>query len=602
MCGILGQLTFGINGTEEFKYPDIGLLSHRGPDGEGKWLSVDRHAYLAHSRLAILEPTPAGYQPMESANSRYVITFNGEIYNHLTLRSLLPERHWNGTSDTETLIELLAQYGKKALGLLKGMFAFACYDQEKKSLLLVRDRLGIKPIWYWYDDQVFRFSSEIRPLLPAEAIELDRGALSEYFAFGRMPNQGKSFNGIQSMPPGSWMEILETGEIVSGIWWPDSSSLPEGKPLASKKAYADQVCALVTRAVEEHLLSDVGVGSFLSGGIDSSIITMLAGQALGKQLSTYTVGFSDNLEHDERRVAAIVAAKAGSNHHEIEINEYTCLNWVKEAVLSLDAPSVDAVNTYIVSKAVQQSGVKVALSGLGGDELFGGYPSFSNIPMLRNIRFLPSAVQKHLFEKLPGGYQEKLGGLQLVNTTNLTVARRRFVSVETLKSLNMPDGIPFVPPALGNLDTMAQISWAEIQGYMMPMLLRDSDQMGMAVGLEIRVPYLDHELVENVLRIPQRFKKGSGTKPLLVDAFRSLLPPVVYNRPKQGFSLPMDAWMRGPLADFVAEGIDAVSDLMHTNLPGTLSDLFYDKKVHWTRLWSWVVLGHWSKRNVKVAV
>lgn len=598
MCGILGQLAFNQSLYQHGQFPDLSLLCHRGPDGQGEWFDPDRRAYLGHSRLAILEPTPAGYQPMLDATNRFVITFNGELYNHQSLRPLLPNVAWRGTSDTETLVELVANRGPSALSLLKGMFAFAIYDTADQSLFLARDRFGIKPLWVSHDKQAFRFCSEIRPLLTEEPVRLTKEALSEYLAFGHMPGTAPSYNGIYAIPPGSWMKVSQTGAIETGNWWPETRSFKQTTRMLTQASCVQLVRDLTTQAVEEHLLSDVGVGSFLSGGIDSSIVTLIAGRAMGKQLKTFTVGFPNSSDHDERGIAKKVAALAGSDHTEINVDEHTCLDWVKEAVRSLDIPSVDAINTYIVSKAVQQAGVKVALSGLGGDELFGGYPSFGSVPLLANLRFVPQTVRQALFQRMPFSYREKLDGLTTMDTINLTIARRRFVSVDKLHGLGLSDGTPELGALPPGLDTMGQISWGEMQGYMIPMLLRDSDQMSMAVGLEIRVPFLDHQLVEAVLAIPKRYKQGKGVKPLLVEAFRNELPAYVYDRPKQGFSLPMDSWIRGPLASFTEEGIRAATEFLGMSAPIDSWQEFKQKKLHWTRLWSWCVLGHWTSRYI----
>ena len=356
---------------------------------------------------------------------------------------------------------------------------------------------------------------------------------------------------------------------------------------------------MVTKAIEEHLISDVGIGAFLSGGIDSSIVTLVAGKALGKKLQTFTVGFPQG-DYDERMIARRVAEKAGSEHFELEVTKEDCLTAVKEAVEGLDLPSVDAINTYIVSKAVRELGLKVALSGLGGDELFGGYPSFKSVPLLQYLNLFPTLFSKGLVKLMPGNLREKLRGINGFSAVDLTVARRRFVSTPQLKRMGISNGIPHILQAPTGLDTMGKISWAEMQGYMIPMLLRDSDQMSMAVGLEIRVPFLDHLLVEEVISMPAKFKKGKGVKPLLVEAFRDVLPNEVYNRPKQGFELPMDEWIRGPLREFTKQGINAAAEFINIKEPLLQMEIFESGKLHWTRVWKWSVLGHWlARQNVR---
>jgi len=587
MCGILGQISF----TNKYApHPQLSMLQHRGPDGNGKWTNEKGNIYFGHTRLAILEPTPAGHQPMKDSSKRFTITFNGEIYNHLRLRALLLNTKWNGASDTETLIELLAHKGLEAVHHLKGMFAFALYDSMDDSVLLVRDQFGIKPLWFKIDQDFFIFSSEISPLIKDNKTMLNKKALSEYIGFGRMPSTVGVFENIEAVTPGGWVKVMKNGTIKKGYWWTGCS--PIHRPIQNREECKDRVHKLVSDAVIEHLISDVGVGSFLSGGIDSSIITLVAGKELGSKLKTFTVGFSNGAK-DERSVARIVAKKAGTEHNEIEVDEVTCLNWVKEAVLNLDLPSVDAVNTFIVSKAVADSGLKVALSGLGGDELFGGYPSFRNIIRLMWLNKLPLKIKNLIIKKWSHKLREKLDGVPFSSLTSITIAYRRFTSIESLKNMGLSDGTPIIPPAPKGLDEMSTISWAEMQGYMIPMLLRDSDQMSMATGLEIRVPFLDHSIVEEVLYFPEKYKKGKNIKPLLVDAFREDLPVEVYDRPKQGFVLPMDLWIRGPLATFTEEGIYAASEMLGLWEPLHQKEKFDKRGVHWTRVWNWCVLGHW---------
>lgn len=585
MCGIIGQINFG-----EHQENDLLLqsLHHRGPDSNGEWKNREGNVYLGHTRLAIIEPTAAGDQPMNNTTKDFTITFNGEIYNHLELRSLLPEINWRGNSDTETLLELLAAKGMHALPLLKGMFAFALYNSKDNSLLLVRDRLGIKPLWVKKTDNSVAFASEVRALVPTGSLDLRKKSLSEYLSFGHFSNDCEIIEGLFSLAPGSWMKISNDGSIAQGNWWPVQIIPPRDQ---GKENLRKRINLMVTKSIEEHLISDVGIGGFLSGGIDSSIITLVAGKLLGKKLKTFTIGFPE-AAYDERKIARLVAIKAGSDHYELEVSTSNCVNWVKEAVQFMDLPSVDAINTYIVAKAVRETGLKVALSGLGGDELFGGYPSFSRVPYLEIINYFPAHLKEKLIKVFPDKVQQKIGGIDF-NTKDLTIANRRFTSIAHLKSMGLQHGIPFIPKIPAGMDNMGKISWAEIYGYMIPMLLRDSDQMSMAVGLEIRVPFLDHQLVEEVLCIPQKYKKGVGTKTLLVEAFVKDLPELVYKRPKQGFSLPMKEWILTDLKPFTLMGIKYASDELKIYEPLNHFKKFELGKLHWTRIWQWCVLGHW---------
>lgn len=590
MCGILGVIN--IDGTKVSK-PDIEILNHRGPDDHGEWVNQKRNVFLGHTRLAILEPSAAGHQPMKNRTEELTLVYNGEIYNHLELRSLLPDITWNGNSDTETLIELLAQKGIETLSLLNGMFAFACYNETENSVLLVRDRLGIKPLYVHISKESISFASEIKALKKEVDICFDSRAISEYIGFGHFPSEGPILNKISSIPPGSWMKIKEGGQIETGKWW--SLDRKNSFHQTSKSSEAQSLNQLVSKVINDHLISDVGVASFLSGGIDSSIISIVAGKTLGKNLKTFTVGFPDE-ENDERDIARTVADLIKSDHTEVNVSEDECLIWVKQAVNSLDLPSIDAINTYIVSRAVRNSNIKVALSGLGGDELFGGYPSFNRIPLFQFLENIPGFLRSRIIRGMPFKFREKFLHLNTFSATDLAVNYRRFTSVEELKKMQFFSGTPNIPYH-SSLDEMGMISKAEIYGYTIPMLLRDSDQMSMAVGLEIRVPFLDHRLVERILHLPEKFKKGRSIKPLLLEAFKESLPKKVYSRPKQGFALPLDTWIKGPLAEFTYEGIAMASEFLKLSQPLDQMQKFNKGELHWTRIWHWSVMGHWLKNQ-----
>jgi len=395
------------------------------------------------------------------------------------------------------------------------------------------------------------------------------------------------------LPAGHAMSIGRDGKRETWRYWPARkkfSSPPKSAP--------QKIRALLETAVEEHLLSDVPVASFLSGGIDSSIVTALAAQRLGRKLETFSVGF-DIAEFDESTIALEVAQRFGTTHQRLQLTEEEVIDSVTEAVAHLDLPSVDAINTYIVSRAVARHGVKVALSGLGGDELFGGYPSFRDVPRLQLVAALPSFLRRII--GLAGNLGDRLADLPHTGDAGeLAHWRRRFLTDESIRRAGLPITTEprEVPVALP--DDFARISWAELTGYMRRMLLRDADQMSMAVSLEMRVPFLDHELVEYVLGLPAAVKKRySGVKGLLVEACRDLLPVSVYDRPKAGFVLPMKQWMRGPLAAFVTEGLQETiaRRLLPEVFVNEMRDAFQRERRHWTRLWIIVVLGHYAKRR-----
>jgi asparagine synthase (glutamine-hydrolysing) len=582
MCGIAAHFSFTGSATPL----DLQLIAHRGPDATGEWTSAGGRFWLGNTRLAILDLSPAGGQPMVDPATGNVIVVNGEIYNHRTLRTELGEAGWHGTSDTETLLLGYARWGRQLLDRLKGMFAFVIYDHARQELFVARDRLGIKPLYYTLDAGSFRLASEVK-VLTGSGSKITPQSIAAYLQWGACPEDKLLYSDVHVVPAGHAMTIGGSGKREIWRYWPARKQFESAPADAPRK-----IRSLLEVAVEEHLLSDVPVASFLSGGIDSSIVTALAAQRLGRKLQTFTVGF-DLAEYDESAIALEVAQHFGTTHQRLQLTEDEVIDSVTAAVGHLDLPSVDAINTYIVARAVAQRGVKVVLSGLGGDELFGGYPGFRDVPRLRWLGMLPRALRQVLDSRLADLPND-------AGTFELTQWRRRFFTDAMLQSAGLPNEDTRVECPVELPDDFARISWAELTGYMRRMLLRDSDQMSMAVSLELRVPFLDHELVEYSLGLPATEKKRyGGTKGLLVEACRDLLPASVYERPKKGFALPMQKWMKGPLAPFVQDGLREVvlRQLLPEDFVADAQRRFGDGRLHWTRLWSMVVLGHFVRRT-----
>lgn len=592
MCGLLGFFSNSLRVC----LSDTKSMAHRGPDASGHWISLDGRCFLGHVRLSIIELTEAGSQPMLSSSGRTVIAFNGEIYNHLDLRSRIVGVRWRGHSDTETLVELWERFGAECIPWLRGMFAFAVYEDEKKVLYIVRDRLGIKPIYFRRESpSEISFASEVRALLGGRNVFPSKNSLAYYLATGHIQNEGEIGEGVEILSPGSFARVDRNGGISKKSWWSalESTSLPQVTTLEEVRS---GVRSLLEASVQEHLLADVPVASFLSGGIDSSIVSLLAAKFHSEPLKTFCIGFP-NIGFDERKVAKLVAEHAGSQHTEIEVSPKDCLSWVCEAVEAMDLPSVDAINSYIVSKAAKSAGLKVALSGLGGDELFGGYPSFTDVWRLSFLHHLPTALARQLVQIMPQSAREKLDGGPSFDPFALAMLRRRWWGTEAIKSAGFDFEIqwPLAPKSFR--DSFEAASWAEILNYMSPMLLRDTDQMSMAVSLEVRVPFLDTRLVDFVLALPEKWKRGRPPKRLLVAAFADILPAQVWNRPKQGFALPMDDWMRGPLNDFCLSGLSAARKMIKSCWIDSVALRFEKRQLHWTRLWQLVVLGHYAQKK-----
>lgn len=590
MCGFVGH--FNSRGVTS----PVALtpMNHRGPDASGDWSSPDGSCWLGHVRLSILELTEAGAQPMRSASGRTVIAFNGEIYNHLEVRQSLRPVAWRGHSDTETLVEAWDQEGAECLRKLRGMFAFAVYDVEAKRLDLVRDRLGIKPLYFRKEGSGVSFGSEVRVMNGGGRLDLADDALCTYLATGHLPGSGELGQGIRMLPAGCRVWVDGQGQGGIERWWPSATGAEA--EVSSAEEARREVRRLVEDSVRDHLMADVPVASFLSGGTDSSVVSLVAARAASQPLRTFSVGFPQK-GLDERPIARLVAERAGARHTEIEVTPEDCIQWIVDGVGAMDLPSADAINSFIVSRAVRNEGLKVALSGLGGDELFGGYPSFHDVPSLALLGLMPRGMVSLLVKGLPAKVRTKLEGAQGFDPFTLALLRRRWWSPEQLAASGVIGEVVWPVLPAKPRDAFAAVSWAEILGYTEPMLLRDSDQMSMAVSLELRVPFFDHRLVEFALGLPERWKRGLPPKRLLIEAFEKDLPNEVWDRPRQGFVLPMDDWMRKTLRDFSWDGLESAKQRLDAKWVDGVAARFERGELHWTRLWQLVVLGHYMKRK-----
>ncbi|SDT86096.1 asparagine synthase (glutamine-hydrolysing) [Verrucomicrobium sp. GAS474] len=607
MCGFL--VDFRSMGKAEAL--DCAEIAHRGPDARGVWTSPDGTVWMGHVRLSILDLSPAGAQPMVGGSDGFwgkgALVFNGEIYNHQALRAELAAGYpdagitWRGTSDTETLLVGLSLEGEAFVPRLRGMFAFVWHVPEERYLLAARDALGIKPLYYSRRPEGLAFASEVRPLKDRYGTPPSRGEFSAYLQWGACPETMILFPSVTALPPAHVLKAGPGAGVEIRRYWK-----PGRLPRVAEESEnpVRRVRALLEKAVREHLLSDVPVASFLSSGLDSSLITALAARNSPKGLETFTVGFDAAAGSDETAMAAEFSAHCGARHHVVRLTKAETLQCVEEAVEKMDLPSVDAINMYIVCRAVRGFDLKVALSGLGADEIFGGYPSFRDAPLLSLLARVPRPLRH-----LAGLFSEpgrRLADLPDASMRTVSLFRRRFWTDHMLRLSGLPTR-DFLPKEEAETqvplrDAFAQVSWAESSGYMRNMLLRDADQMSMAVSIELRVPFLDLDLFDYVLSLPAHEKtRYDRTKGLLVEACRDLLPERFLTARKQGFSLPMREWMEGSLRPYVRRGLDEVvaSDV------GALPERFIHRleadfaagRLHWTRLWSLVVLGHYLKRN-----
>jgi len=594
MCGI-----FGVFGNSTFSGNQQFSLQHRGPDSHGLWTSPDGFCQLAHTRLAIQDLSEAGHQPITSHCGRFTLVYNGEIYNHLSLRKSLRFHEWRGSSDSETLVEGIAERGPLFLLEIRGMFAFAAYDSHKQQMLLARDRLGIKPLYTLSVSSYVYFSSERRLL--TDKLDFQPADYASFLAWGHMstPATFSASMGIpQPFPSGSLVRFNTDRPHHFVRYWPPQprpnwTPLPIYSYTRAQRFLRDQLL----EAVDQHLISDVPIASFLSSGLDSGILTALASTLRKGQISSFTVTFPGQPE-DESCLASAMARHCNTQHHEFHLRDDLVFDWIEAGLSSLDVPTADGLNTYLVSRCASLQGFRVAISGLGADELFGGYPAHRFVPMLRLLKFLPDSLRNNLHKIPCAPALGKLHNVPQWNDWYLTLALRRWFSDSDLQAAGLPAlRWPESPPSRIT-QQWGRISYAELFAYTEPMLLRDSDVMSMASSLELRVPFLDHRIVELALRMPQRFQRCG--KYLLRDAFSDLFPVDYLHQPKRGFGLPMSLWMRGPLRGLCIVRLDRLKDsrLLTPTWVDSQWQSFLSGHLHWTRIWSLIVLGEYYLRGV----
>lgn len=590
MCGIAGQL------STSYIQPNtksvLAALAHRGPDAQAFWSSDN--ICLWHARLSIIDTDARANQPYTDVTGRYVLVFNGEIYNYQSLKAKL-NFHWQTSSDTELLIEWLKAYGHSRLDELEGMFAFAFYDIQNNTCLLARDRFGKKPLYLHKTAEVFSFASEVRVLLQMqpEAAYTTRQQLSNWLYWQSIPGQESLLPEIGQLEPGTYL-VWDNGaqEKASFTNW----QVPQIAP-KNEQEVLGELKRLVAAAVEKRLVADVPFATFLSGGVDSSIITALAAQQLGASLNTFTVSF-DEAAFSEHHIAAEVAKRYGTQHHEIRLTPQDFLKEIEAGLAATDHPSGDGLNTYVVSKHTQAAGFKMALSGIGGDEWFLGYNYFTALDALKKKQAF--GFLKAFSGVLPLRYRKAMDILANLDKGAAVYAYQRilFDQYTVQKAFGLP--MPSLLPKEGVWpDTMSARSVEEWRYYTQPVLLRDSDQYSMAVGLELRAPFMDQDVVNFALSLPDELKRGTRSKYFLIEAFKDLLPTNVYDRKKQGFTLPWEQWMRHELKEFCQTRISAFAQRIDAPQLNTEWEQFVMGRGQWSwsRLWSIVALEDWMLRN-----
>ena len=649
MCGINGIIQLHQSATidlEALVRTMNQTLAHRGPDDQG--IYTHQNIALGHRRLSIIDTSKAGHQPMSISNGRYTIVYNGELYNYLELKTQIQAAsvasqvpiHFSTNTDTEVLLAAYATWGENCLQRLNGMYAFALYDKQENSLFIARDRLGIKPLYYTHNPEYFIFSSELRPILKTRLIpaQLDQLALIDYLRYHTVHAPNTIISNVKMLMPGTYATIKLNAFQFNPKRYFDLCPTP-ANPAPANHAIADNAPAnnasnnqhalppkqkvkeLFTSAVQKRLVADVPFGAFLSGGIDSTAIVATMSKVLGHKVKTFTVSF-DETQYSEEKFAAKIAEQFHTQHTTIKLSIDQFKSQIPSALSAMDHPTGDGINTYMVSKATKEAGISMALSGLGGDELFAGYDIFKRThnllqghPISKLLTTMPHALRRtaanalQIFSKTVAS--DKMSELLRQNKINLEAIypiSRQVLSEGQINAalkthlLTIPNNVQQLSQQTYHADyLLSAISVLEISTYMQNVLLRDADQMSMASALEVRVPFLDYQLVEYVLSLPDTIKYPVTPKKLFVEAMGDLLPADCVNRKKMGFNFPWAVWMRTDLKSFCQDRIVALSQRTLFSEKEILQlwkrFLDGDQRITWSRIWHLVVLENWLTEN-----
>lgn len=604
MCGISGvYLNSPTKSAEELRVIGKRMsdsISHRGPDSSGIFVDQNNGVSLSHRRLSILDLTESGAQPMTSPSDRYVVVFNGEIYNYLSLkkRAGINDNLLSGHSDTEVLVHLFDLWGlEKTVVNLNGMFAIAIWDKHERSLYLVRDRIGIKPLYYGRYADGWAFCSELKGIEKLDNFtrKINTAGLNSVLHWGYVREEQSIYEGITRCRPGTIVQIKNTcfQPIETEFW--SALSIAEK---ASKNPFhgdyseaVDELERLIKRAVSRQLIADVPVGAFLSGGVDSSVVAAIMSQVHDEQVNTFTIGFEDQ-KYNEAHFAAETAKLLGTHHTERYTTADKALEIIPKIPSIFDEPFADSsqIPTYIVSQLAKEQ-VQVVLSGDGGDELFFGYPKYKKV---RKLNQLLKLVPKGLFGILTNNASRYLSTIPEVGpkskifalhqmTDRLSAYEALICQWSPFRYINSIDKNSDIRNRLNQLEIYTLMSIRDIQTYLPDDILTKVDRASMAVSLEARVPLLDHDIIEFSATLPPEFKTDASTsKRVLKSVLDRYLPAEMINRPKKGFAVPLAQWLRHELRDWAEPLLDKKS----------LEEVFGDLAPYVSALWQEHVHGH----------
>ncbi len=570
MCGIAGILDIKRPPEKGSLQSMINVMSHRGPDGEGVY--INGPVALGHRRLSIID-LDTGAQPMSNEDGSIWITYNGEIYNFKNLRQDLQNKghRFKTKSDTETIIHAYEEYGYDCVKKLRGMFSFGIWDAKKTCLFLARDRLGKKPLYYYYDDHRFVFASEIKAIISDRNIkrDIDLSAVSDYFTYQYIPFPKTIFQHIYKLPPGHYMNVRPAGSssvlsIHTSQYW-DVHYKPEYN--RSENEWVEGLREKLAESVKMRLISDVPLGAFLSGGMDSSSIVALMTKCSGGPVKTFSIGFDDK-NYNELKYARRVAEHFKSDHHEMIVKP-DAVEVLPKLAWEFDEPFADssAIPTYYVSKMAREC-ITVVLSGDGGDETFAGYSRYAGAFNYKKIDILPPSVKKAVFGGVSSVMPQGMKGKGLLRHLSESEFKRYAGMITQdepgyLESLLSGDAKKKVEPDNNYLffkqffdrypdnDYLSKIQYLDTKTYLAEDILTKVDRASMLCSLETRAPLLDHELIEFSAKIPHNLKLNNGTKKYIFKkAMEDSLPAEILNREKMGFSMPLSSWFKGDLSSY----------------------------------------------------
>jgi len=598
MCRIIG-LT-GFKSKQRMRAHLIAMrdaMAHGGPDDAGLFIDEENNIALGNRRLSIIDPSPLGHQPMCNDDESIWITYNGELYNFPELQRELELLGYSFRShtDTEVILKAFDEWRETAFEKFIGMFAFCIYDKKRKMLYLVRDHAGIKPLYYSFRDNALIFASEMRAFMTLDPSWPENPEWRVYFLlFGHLPEPFTTLRDVCMLPKGSFLRLdlsTMTHTIQNYYLFRFSDTVGE------ERAAIEGVREIVQKAIKRHLISDVTTGVFLSGGIDSSLITLLASQYQGERLKTLSVVF-DEKEYSEEKYQRLVLDKTKSQHTAYRVTEKDFADNLDDIFSAMDQPTIDGINSYFISKCAKEAGFKVVLSGLGGDELFGGYPSFDRIKKVWFLRNSKIKSLSGLSEHIPDSKYNKLSFLTLKDPLNYYLLFRGLFPVKTVAEMldaernDIVNAIERIPVDVQKDMTPGNFaSFLETNLYMQNQLLKDTDCMSMWHSVEVRVPLLDKELMAFAFSVRDAIKFNSGEpKHLLIKAFGDILPEEIVTRRKQGFTFPFQLWMKNDPDKFFADDPGKCGKTISRAVKS-----FKIGQLHWSRFWALAVMKRWEQ-------